>query len=324
MNINKGVVISKYSIHAALAKGGMAELYEAVDTKTNRKVVLKLGRTDLNNPVFSDAIRYEGQLLSNLKHPGIVQVLPISYVGKIQEPLYFERAIGIQGQPWFYVMEPLMGNSLAELLGKKKPLPVNVAAAIAINLVNTLAYLHHREPSIAHLDIKPENIMFRHPLTRTSPLEPVLIDFGVAVMKGGRSGGGTLPTMPPDYLDFIEHRLPPETKVDLNVVDIYALGVVMYRMVTGEYPFSGWGNNGLTTSIRKGVYRAPSELNKKISQDLDDLIYRWMNREPTRRPSLKQLRDELARFSNGVGPFELTEELVAGDEKRNGGLRSKM
>ena len=104
MNINKGVVISKYSIHAALAKGGMAELYEAVDTKTNRKVVLKLGRTDLNNPVFSDAIRYEGQLLSNLKHPGIVQVLPISYVGKIQEPLYFERAIGIQGQPWFYVM----------------------------------------------------------------------------------------------------------------------------------------------------------------------------------------------------------------------------
>ena len=298
-NIPKGYTIGQFTIVSAISRGGMAEIFEAVDKRDNRKVILKIGRNDIRDTIYNDAIRKEAMLLGNLSHfrcPGIVQVQPISYVGRIKEPTYSERALSINGQPWYYVMELLSGGSLAAQLEKKKILPLSEAATIGIAMANVLEYLHHPTVNIAHLDIKPENIMFRYPLEKHNPLEPVLIDFGVAALQGERASGGTLPTMSPEYIEKARNQVAPEMQVDLSKVDIYALGVVMYKMVTGKYPFSGWGSQGLSSSILKGVYKPPTQLNHKLPSYVDDFIALWMNRSPAHRPSLGQIRRELSRW----------------------------
>jgi serine/threonine protein kinase len=157
-----------------------------------------------------------------------------------------------------------------------------------------------------------------------SYLEPVLIDFGVAARSEFvRANGGSLQTMSAEYINYSRNTTAPEVKVDFQKVDVYSLGVVMYRMITGEYPFNAWGRDGLTSRIVKGSFDLPRTRNPKLPPEVDELMNRWISKEPIYRPSLIELNRKMLDWAGGNGPYYLTEELVAGDEKRNGGLRTK-
>jgi eukaryotic-like serine/threonine-protein kinase len=301
-DIKKNTRVGPYQLIEQLpGRGGMSSVFRAFHTENENEFALKISRNDAQDPKFNNALRQEIDIMKSLQHPGIVQVLPIELPGS-KVDTYMARALEINGRPWFYIMEYLPGNSLIEVFDDYRELPFSVTCAIATRVVDSLKYLHSN--GIAHLDIKPENILFRYELKTESPIEPVLIDFGVAARtKSPRTSGGSLHTMAPEQLRNVRGELPPETPLDMEKMDIYSLGVVTYRMWTGNYPFGGITANRITSAVLNTTPIPPSSHNPKITPQADALIQRWLSKDPQQRPTIDELKNYLYYWSDGISSF---------------------
>jgi eukaryotic-like serine/threonine-protein kinase len=225
MAIAIGTNFDRYEIISLLGSGGMGEVYLARDKRLERKVALKLLRTDFSNdPSRLSRFEQEAKAASALNHPNIITIHEISEFDSKS----------------FITTEFIDGRTLRQiiLLGK---LPVFSALDIAIQVASALAAAH--EAGIVHRDIKPENIMMRH-----DGIVKVL-DFGLAKLSEPlisytdteSAGFSRLDTEPGTVLGTATYMSPEQTrglKVDART-DVFSIGVVLYEMVTGSPPFGG-------------------------------------------------------------------------------------
>ncbi len=206
----------RYAIEREIGQGGMATVYLARDLRHDRKVALKVLRPELAAVIGADRFLQEIRVTAGLQHP---HILPLHDSGEIDHFLY-------------YVMPFVEGESLRDRLARERQLAIEDALRIAGEAAAALAYAHSR--GVIHRDIKPENILLG------ASGAAVVADFGIAravtAAGGGRLTETGLSLGTPQYMS------PEQATADRELdgrSDVYALGAVLYEMLTGEPPHTG-------------------------------------------------------------------------------------
>jgi eukaryotic-like serine/threonine-protein kinase len=216
----------RYRIERELGQGGMATVYLAHDVKHDRKVALKVLRPELAAVIGAERFLAEIKTTANLQHP---HILPLHDSGEA-------------GGTVFYVMPFVQGESLRDRLRRAKQLPVPDAIRIAREVADALDYAHTQ--GVIHRDIKPENILLHggHSL---------VADFGIALAVS-RTDGGTRMTETGMSLGTPHYMSPEQAMGEKDITpaaDVYALGCVLYEMLTGEPPFGGPTAQAIIASV---------------------------------------------------------------------------
>ena len=273
-------------------RGGMARVVKAVQRRGyRREVALKISRTGTMQEYFYAALQKEVEILQKLNHPGVVDLIPVSAA---KNP-YKERAIEITGSPWYFGMEYLRGGSLQATLNRSELLSIEEAAAICYQLSAALVYIHVL--GFSHNDIKPENVLFRHKLRQKERLEPVLIDFGVAVKLVKQQADGSVVYMAPERLheavatQFVDEK-------DLTKSDVWSMGILLYRMLVGREPFLGLTDRGISSAI---LHAQPEPmLNKRavISPEINAFVLDGcLAKDPGNRVSMQSFHEFIGQYA---------------------------
>jgi serine/threonine protein kinase/tetratricopeptide (TPR) repeat protein len=267
--------IGQYRITGRLGQGGMGEIFSAHDEKLNRTVAVKfIANSRLDSAASRKLFLREARAAASLDHPFICTVHDVLEHG---------------GQP-VIIMERVEGETLLERISRG-PLGVAEIVRIGTEIAEALAAAHAR--GVIHRDVKSANIM----LTPSGHVK--VMDFGLALMTStspddqtahqsqevSSKFAGTLPYIAPEVLRG-EHASASS--------DLYALGVVIYEMATGRRPFSGKTDALLMAEILDRRPAPPRKLNPALPRALDELILRALSKDPSRRPTLDDLRSEFA------------------------------
>ncbi len=211
----KAALADRYRIERELGSGGMATVYLAEDLKHHRQVAIKVLRPELAASLGVERFVREIEIAANLTHP---HILPLHDSGEADGFLY-------------YVMPFIKGESLRERIDREEKLDIKEAIRLTDQVASALSHAH--ELGLVHRDIKPENILL-------AADQAIVADFGIAraveVAGGERLTGTGLAVGTPAYMS------PEQAVGDKNVdarSDVYALGCVVYEMVTGRAPFEG-------------------------------------------------------------------------------------
>ena len=249
--------IGRYEIKSELGRGGMATVYLGYDKRFEREVAVKVLPAEfLHDPQFSVRFHREAKVVAALEHPAIV---PVYDVGESDEGLHY------------FVMRYMNGGSLADKLSKSNISLKEVARIISI-IAPALDDAH--EKGIIHRDLKPANILFDH------RDRPYLSDFGIAKISGSQhdvTGSAIIGT--PAYMSPEQAQ---GKKVD-GRSDIYALGAIIYRMLTGTRPYSG--DTPMSMAIKHITDPTPNILNENpdLPIAMSNFIYRAMAKDPDAR-----------------------------------------
>ena len=253
-----GEQLDHYRLGTLVARGGMASVYRATDVRTGAHVALKVPHPEAESDVlFFDRFRREAEIGRDLDHPGIVKVLP----KESQSRLYM-------------VMEWAEGRLLREILNDEGRIAPDRAVRLALAISDVLDYIHAN--GVTHRDLKPENIVV------DAEDQIKLIDFGIAGQSGVRrlTFGRLSPTL--GTVDYISPEQVRGKRGDARS-DLYALGVMLYEIVTGELPFHGT-NPFAVMNARLVTDAAPvRDLNPELSYALEAIIGKAMERQPDRR-----------------------------------------
>jgi serine/threonine-protein kinase len=210
-----GALSGQYRLEQEIGAGGMATVYLAEDLRHARRVALKVLRPELAAVIGAERFLAEIKLTANLQHP---HILPLFDSGEADGFL-------------FYVMPFVEGESLRDRLTREKQLPVDEAVRIAGEVASALDYAHRHD--VIHRDIKPENILLHDG-------RALVADFGIALAAS--KAGGTRMTETGMSLGTPHYMSPEQAMGEREITgrsDVYALGVVLYEMLTGDPPFSG-------------------------------------------------------------------------------------
>jgi hypothetical protein len=205
---------SQFEVIRLVGRGGFAEVYEVEDTELRRRLAVKVLRTDIAwGPEMATRFKQEARAIAQLSHPHTV---PIHFVGEGEGLV-------------FYVMPFIEGMTLADILRADGPLDPNVAAGVAIPILDALEHAHRL--GIVHRDIKPDNILLDSASGR-----PLLVDFGISTMRDAEPRTDDVVLGTPHYMS--PEQALGERDVDARA-DLYAVGAVLLQMVTGHPPFDG-------------------------------------------------------------------------------------
>ena len=250
----------RYRIERELGQGGMATVYLAQDLRHERQVAVKVLRPDLAATLGSDRFLREIRIAAQLQHP---HILPLLDSGDSAGFLY-------------YVMPFVDGQSLRDRLDRVGELPVNEAVKLLCEIVDALALAHQR--GVVHRDIKPDNIMLsgRHAL---------VMDFGVAKAVSEATGRNQLTTAGV-ALGTPAYMAPEQAAGDPHLdqrVDIYAVGVMAYELLTGRTPFMGHTPQQM---LAAHVTEAPEPVSRHratIPAPLEQVVMRCLAKRPADR-----------------------------------------
>jgi hypothetical protein len=261
-----------YEMLGELGRGGMGVVYRARQVALNRVVAVKMILAgSLADPADLVRFRREAEVVARLQHPGVVQVFEIG-----------EH----QGMP-FLVLEYCGGGSLRRLLDGK-PLPPRQAARLAENLAYALDAAHQRQ--IVHRDLKPLNLL----LTETGEVK--IADFGLARRLDGASAAG------PQSVGVVgtPSYMPPEQARGEPVgpeADVYALGAVLYELLTGRPPFLGHDALAVMAQVLHDEPVPVRRLQPTVPRDLETICLRCLHKQAQRRYSTAAaLAEDLRRF----------------------------
>jgi serine/threonine-protein kinase len=242
-----------------LGEGGMGVVYRARYVKNDKIVAVKLLPPSITDEILLARFEREMQLLRTLRHPHIVH----TFGGKCE------------GDQRFYAMELIDGGNIDDLLHEKKRLSVDTTVAYALQMCSGLAYAHDK--GITHRDIKPGNFL----LTKDGPLKRA--DFGLATVAASNKLTATGKTMGTfRYMAPEQIRGKPEP---CPQTDIYALGIVLFEMLTGEVPFDAETPAEVLHKHLKTPPPRVSSLVPSVPKGLDDLIDRMLKKRIEDRPA---------------------------------------
>jgi serine/threonine protein kinase len=270
--------LGKYELVERLGHGGVAEVWKAFDTQLQRFVAIKLLHPDLrDDPNFIQRFKREAQLIASLHHPNIVQIHDFQIYQPTEEEQEEDAAIA------YMVMDYVEGQTLAAYIQNTSskgnfPSPgeiVNIFTSISL----AIDYAHKK--GMIHRDIKPANILLDQRNITHNPMgEPILTDFGVAKMLSTTThtlSGGMLGT--PLYLSPEQAKGYPGNERS----DLYALGVILYEMVTGTPPFRGDTAMEVINQHINATPTAPALINPAVPPTLTVVIQRSLAKDPTVR-----------------------------------------
>jgi eukaryotic-like serine/threonine-protein kinase len=264
-----GELLDHYHLDDVVARSGMATIFRATDQRNGQKVAIKVPHPEVeSDPALFDRFRREEEIGRRLDHPGVMKVFPKEDSSQV-----------------YMAMEWVDGKLLRQLLQQEKKVPLAQTVSILLQICDVLEYVHKHD--VVHRDLKPENVMI------DDQGRIKLIDFGIAASAGARrltfaNFSKTMGT--PDYIS------PEQVKGKRGDVrsDIYALGVMLYEMSTGALPFSGPNPFAVMNSRLLNSPVPPRELNPEISPQLQEIIYRALEREPKNRyASVRELAWDL-------------------------------
>lgn len=268
----------RYEIVRHIARGGMAEVYQAHDQLLDRNVALKVLFPELSvDPSFVARFRREAQAAANLSHQSIVGIYDW----------------GEEDGTYFIVMEYVEGRPLSQLLRREGRLTPNKAAQIAAGTAAALGYAHRH--GVVHRDVKPGNIL----LDNNGSIK--VTDFGIA-----RAGDTTENLTQTGIVMGTATYFSPEQAQGLDTdarTDLYSLGVVLYEMVTGRPPFVGDTPVSIAYKHVKEDPEPPRTLEPSVPADFEAIILTAMEKDRNRRyPSADELRADLIRFGRNQTP----------------------
>jgi len=262
--------LGKYLIEAELGRGGMGVVYRAHQPSLERTVAIKLLSSDLiGDPDGVRRFRLEAKSVAKLNHPNIVQVYDIE---EEENLLYL-------------VMEFVDGESLDGLI-TKEALTESRCLKIVAEIADALHYAH--EKGIVHRDVKPANVLM------TSEGRVKVADFGLAYLidrEGGVTRTGFLVGSP----NYMSPEQATGQKIDRRS-DIYSLGVVLFRMLTGRVPFVAESSHAVLFMQVQQEPPDPREMNRNISLVTRGLVLKALNKKPEARfQTMAEFRDALLR-----------------------------
>ena len=275
--------LGRYELTAHVARGGMADVFEATDRMLDRQVAVKiLHQQYAETDTFVARFRKEAQAAANLSHPNIVSIYDW---GEEEDGTYF------------IVMELVKGRSLRDVVKSERRLLPRRAAEIATEVASALEVAHRNR--VIHRDIKPGNIL----LAENGTVK--VTDFGVArawddsqdlTKTGAVIGTAT-------YFSPEQARGEPADERS----DLYCLGVVLYEMLVGRPPFSGETSISVAYQHVAAEVPPPSRLNPDVPLELENIVMRSLAKDPARRySSVADLRRDLLLFLQGVPPRPAT------------------
>jgi eukaryotic-like serine/threonine-protein kinase len=280
--IHSGAKLDHYNIESLVARSGMASIYRATDSRTGRIVAIKVPHPEVEgDPLFFDRFKREEAIGKKLDHPGVMKVFEDEDRRRI-----------------YMVMEWVDGRLLRQLLIEQKKLPIERAVRITLGICEALEYIHSQ--GVVHRDLKPENIMV------DADDHIKLIDFGIAGAEGSRRLTFAKLTAAMGTPDYISPEQVKSKRGDARS-DLYSLGVMLYEMLTGEVPFKGPNPFAIMNDRLLNNPIPPREINPEISPQLQEIIYRALERNPANRyASAREFANDL-RNQEQVGVAERAE-----------------
>lgn len=267
----------RYQLEEQLGAGGMAEVYLARDLELQRVVAVKLLRADFSTHQDArERFRQEARSAANLSHPNIVTV----------------HDFGLDREHLFIVMEYVPGTDLKSVLQRRGRYGLSEAMALMVQACAGIGYAHRT--GLVHCDVKPQNMLV------TPERRLKVVDFGIA---------RALATIMPDERSEIVWGSPqyfsPEQSAGLApspASDVYALGVVLYEMLTAQLPFTAATPQELTRMHREMLPPSPRKLNPEIPAALEQIILKVLSKEPANRyRTADQMGRVLVSFSQQQG-----------------------
>ncbi|HEX8637166.1 MAG TPA: serine/threonine-protein kinase [Pyrinomonadaceae bacterium] len=270
-----GQIVGNYKIEAKLGEGGMGAVYRGVDTMLDREVAIKALRPELASQTsVVERFRSEAVTLAKLNHPNIAALYTMFR----------------QGEELYMVLEFVRGETLDTIMQRRGALPAEEAIPVFCQVLDGIDHAH--ELGIVHRDIKPANIM----LTENGKLK--VLDFGIARLLGSarmtRAGNiiGTLEYMAPEQVKGQETD---------GRSDIYALGMMLYEMLTGRLPFQTENEFELMKLQTETMPPSPREINPAIPVEVEEAIMRAIQKNPDERfQTAGEMRDLLLEAGFGT------------------------
>src|SRR5579872_1424176 len=296
--------LGKYELQELLGRGGMAEVWKALDTQLHRYVAIKILHANLQtDPDFISRFAHEAQMVAALRHPNIVQIYDF----------HISEQTGSGGTIAYMVMEYIEGDTLAHYIHETSEQQKFPPAADIVRLFTpiSLALDYAHQQGTIHRDIKPANILLDKSHKTRNPMgEPILSDFGLAKLLTAPSqtiAGMVFGT--PLYISPEQVQNYPIS----NRTDLYSLGIILYEIFTGVTPFRG---EGVRVMMQHVTYEPtqPQLVNPNLSPAVSAFLLKCIAKDPQDRfPSAAAMIAALALALHLPIPQDIKEALSLSD-----------
>jgi len=257
-SLHPGDQLDRYRIEGLVARSGMASIFRATDLRDGRQVAIKIPHPEVEgDAALYDRFQREAEIGKSLDHPGVMKVFSDENRSRV-----------------YMVMEWVDGRLLRKILDDERKLPPERAVHLTLRIVEALEYIHSK--GVVHRDLKPENVMV------DANDNVKLIDFGIAANAKSRRLTFAKLSQTMGTPDYISPEQVKGKRGDARS-DLYALGVMLYEMLTGRVPFTGENAFLIMNDRLLNNPLPPREIDPTITPQLQEIIYRAMERNPKSR-----------------------------------------
>jgi Tol biopolymer transport system component len=282
----KAALSDRYILEREIGAGGMATVFLAHDPRHNRKVAVKIMRSEIASVIGPQRFLKEIETTANLQHP---HILPLFDSGRVDGTV-------------FYVMPYVQGESLRTRLQREKQLPIGDAIRIAGEIAAALDYAHRQ--GVIHRDVKPDNVLFHDG-------RAMVADFGIA-LASSQGDGKTRLTRSGVSLGTPQYMSPEQASGEHDLdsrTDVYALGVVTYEMLAGRPPFTGATAQAIFQQVLSDEVPSLIPKRRTVPNHVDAAVARSLEKLPADR------WESAAQFAQA-----LTDPSLAGNGRRRRGI----
>lgn len=277
-----GDQLDRFQIKDHIAQGGMSSIYCAFDLVNRREVVIKIpDKSMIGDPAQFERFQREIEVTQKLDHPAILRGIYAGQYNRIP----------------FLVTEKVNGDSLRKRIETSAPISVNETLQLVEKIAEGMLYCHQN--NVFHRDLKPENILIR------DDGQPVIMDFGLALTQSSHRVTYSNLTVTMGTPDYMAPEQVEGQRGDARS-DIYALGIIMYEMLSGRLPFYGDSNLSLMAQRIKNDAPRLDKVNPAISPQIASIVARCLQRDPKDRYQDMQVLIDAIKQPDSVDTSILT------------------